>query len=201
MTVAGIVVAAGRGERFGADKASAMLGGMPLWEWARQALVLGGVGDVVVVGDVPGGVAGGDRRRDSVWAGLQQVTSDVVLVHDAARPLATAALVEAVIDRIGRGDVVGVVPGLPVRDTLKRVDGDVVAATVARDGIVAAQTPQGFVTEALRRAHEASSDDATDDAELIERAGGRVAVIAGEARNIKVTFSGDLAIAEAWASR
>jgi 2-C-methyl-D-erythritol 4-phosphate cytidylyltransferase len=198
MTVAGVVVAAGRGERFGGNKASTLLGGRPLWEWARDALVGAGVVPVVVVGDVPGGIPGGERRRDSVRIGIAALPdgTEHVLVHDAARPLASVRLVEAVIARLLDGDVDGVVPGVAVRDTLKRVDHGRVMDTISRHGVVAAQTPQGFVLDVLVRAHEASAEDATDDAELVERAGGMVAVIEGEEANLKVTYPADLDLAE-----
>lgn len=197
MTTAGIVVAAGRGDRFGGSKAQAHLAGRPLWQWARDVLASVGADPVVVVGDVPGGISGGSRRRDSVRIGLDAVLgSQFVLVHDAARPLASSALVAAVLKRLHAGGVDGVIPVLPVRDTLKRVQGERVAATEDRGELAAAQTPQGFVTEVLRRGHEASDHDATDDAELVERIGGVVVVVAGEERNLKITYPGDLAVAE-----
>lgn len=199
MTVAGIVVAAGRGSRFGGPKATVMLGGRPMWEWARRALVDGGVTDVVVVGDLPGGIPGGERRRDSVGAGFEAVPPGTthVIVHDAARPLASARLVERVARRLLEAEVDGVVPAIPVRDTVKVVERDRVAGTVARDGLVAVQTPQGFLLASLRSAHDATDDDATDDAELVERMGGSIVVVDGEETNLKVTFPGDLAVAEA----
>jgi 2-C-methyl-D-erythritol 4-phosphate cytidylyltransferase len=118
-------------------------------------------------------------------------------VHDAARPLATADLVAAVISRLAVGDVAGVVPAVAVRDTIKRVTGDTVTATVDRSDLVIVQTPQGFDLETLRAAHAADDEDASDDAVLVERLGGAVAVIAGEAENLKITYPGDLAVAEA----
>jgi 2-C-methyl-D-erythritol 4-phosphate cytidylyltransferase len=198
MTVAGVVVAAGRGERFGGNKAATLLGGRPLWEWARDALVSAGIDPVVIVGDIPGGIPGGARRRDSVRLGLDALPdgTEHVLVHDAARPLASVRLVEAVVGRLLAGDVDGVVPGVGVRDTLKRIDNGRVVDTISRHGVVAAQTPQGFVLDVLVRAHEASAEDATDDAELVERAGGTVAVIEGEETNLKVTYPADLELAE-----
>lgn len=195
----GIVVAGGRGERFGGPKQFQLLGGEPLWEWARRALLEGGVHDVVVVGDVDGGVAPGARRRDSVAAGLARVPAgaEYVLVHDAARPLATADLVRRVIDRLRVGDVAGVIPGDPVKDATKRVEGEVVVAAVARDGLVAVQTPQGFVASMLRNAHERVGGDAADDAEMVGEIGGHVVVVPGEVTNIKVTVPADLRLVEA----
>lgn len=199
MTAFGIVVAAGSGERFGRPKALLELAGIPLWKRARDVLLAGGCGSAVVVGDVPDGVPGGSRRRDSVAAGLAHAPPGTryVLVHDAARPLATADLVAAVISRLAVGDVAGVVPAVAVRDTIKRVTGDTVTATVDRSDLVIVQTPQGFDLETLRAAHAADDEDASDDAVLVERLGGAVAVIAGEAENLKITYPGDLAVAEA----
>ncbi len=196
----GIVVAAGVGRRFGGAKHSLLLAGKPLWRWAVDALGEGGAAGLVVVGQVPGGIPGGERRRDSVAAGLARVppAGTHVLVHDAARPLASAALVARVAARLVGGDVDGVVPALAVRDTLKEVtaDGDVVR-TVDRAPLAAVQTPQGFVTEALRRAHAEIDGDAPDDAWLVEQAGGRVATVPGDPRNLKVTYPDDLAVMSA----
>ena len=199
MSFHGIVVAAGRGERFGAPKASVKLGDLPLWQWAVRCLESAGAVGVVVVGAVPGGLSGGERRRDSVAAGLAAVPPGTrhILIHDAARPLASAALASAVAARLARGDCEGVVPALPVRDTLKQVAGERVATTVARHDLVAVQTPQGFVLDALLRAHAAFDGDATDDAELVERNGGSVVTVPGEPRNLKITFPDDLDLAVA----
>lgn len=198
MTVAGIVVAAGRGERFGLPKAGIVLRDRPLWQWGRDALLHGGVTEVVVVGDVPGGIPGGERRRDSVAAGLAAISADAthVVVHDAARPLATPDLVRALLERISVGDVAAVVPAVPVRDTMKRVRADRVVETVDRDGLVSVQTPQAFTVAALRSAHAAGDEDASDDALLVERIGGSVATIMGEVHNLKITFPDDLLLAD-----
>jgi len=200
VTVCGILVAAGRGERFGGLKHAALLRDRPLWEWGRDALLHGGVSRVVLVGDLPGGVPGGVRRRDSVRAGLEALprTASHVLVHDAARPLATPDLVRRVIDRLLAGGVDAVVPVVAVRDTLKRVGDGWVVHTVDRGDLAAAQTPQGFKVAVLRAAHGHDDDDAGDDAVLVERMGGSVATVEGEASNLKITYPGDLALAEAW---
>jgi 2-C-methyl-D-erythritol 4-phosphate cytidylyltransferase len=123
--------------------------------------------------------------------------ADVVVVHDAARPLASPALFAAVVAAVNAG-ADGAVPGVPVADTVKRVDGARVIETVARDDLVAVQTPQAFRASALRRAHAAGAD-ATDDAVLVEQAGGRVVVVPGERHNLKVTDPDDLRIAAALA--
>ncbi|MFQ5947881.1 MAG: 2-C-methyl-D-erythritol 4-phosphate cytidylyltransferase [Acidimicrobiia bacterium] len=199
MSTYGIVVAAGRGRRFGGSKHDALLGGTPLWRHAADALLEGGVDQVITVGPVPGGIPGGERRRDSVLAGLEAVPAEVehVLVHDAARPLASASLVVRVLERLRSGDAVAVVPVLPVPDALKRLDGDWVEATVDRSTLAVAQTPQGFVASMLREAHAAYPDDVPDDAALVERLGGKVAAVPGEPSNIKVTYPADLVLAGA----
>jgi len=153
----------------------------------------------VVVGPVPGGIPGGDRRRDSVAAGLALIPESVavVVVHDAARPLASADLVGRVLERLAVGDVAGVVPGIQVRDTLKRIEGDRVVATMDRDTLISVQTPQAFLVAALRAAHAADDEDASDDAMLLERAGEAVAWVEGDPGNLKVTYPDDLRVLEA----
>jgi 2-C-methyl-D-erythritol 4-phosphate cytidylyltransferase/2-C-methyl-D-erythritol 2,4-cyclodiphosphate synthase len=141
--------------------------------------------------------SGGDTRQASVARGLEHVSgSTYVIVHDAARPFVTRALMQRVLDAIGEHD--GAIAAEPVEETLKSVDGDRVVQTVDRSRLWRAQTPQAFRTDALRGAHGRASDAAaTDDAQLIELAGGRVAVVRGERRNIKITFEEDFALAEA----
>lgn len=194
----GIVVAGGAGRRFGSPKQLTDLRDRPLWAWARDTLTEAGAARVVVVGPVPGGVPGGPRRRDSVRAGLAQVPPDVahVLIHDAARPLASSDLARRVVTRLEAGDVAGVVPAIAVRDTLKAVVDDLVRQTIGRQGLVAVQTPQGFVTPALLHAHDTVEGDAPDDAWLIERVGEKVAVVPGEPTNLKITYPDDLRLAE-----
>ena len=152
-----------------------------------------------MVGDVADGIPGGVRRRDSVAAGLAALASgaDWVLVHDAARPLATEALARRVIERLLRDDVDAVVPVVPVRDTIKRIDGDTVVETVERASLVVVQTPQGFRMAALQAAQRSGDDDASDEALLIEREGGRVVTVPGDPANLKVTYPGDLSVVEA----
>lgn len=195
----GLLLAAGRGTRFGRQKHDVELGGIPIWEHSRRALIDGGVDHLIVVGDLDGAVPGGDRRRDSVASGLAEIPDGLgfVLIHDAARPLVTAGLVRTVIDRLLVGDVAGVVPAIPVRDTLKRVSGDLVVETVNRADLVAVQTPQGFDLETLRAAHAVSGADATDDASMVEEIGGAIAIVAADPANLKVTYPEDLALAEA----
>jgi 2-C-methyl-D-erythritol 4-phosphate cytidylyltransferase len=164
--------------------------------WEEPAILLV---EELGCGKVNACVAGGETRTDSVRAGLAEVPADalVVLVHDAARPLLTADVVERVLVPIREGWD-GAVPGLPIADTLKRVDGGgTVVETVARDALWAVQTPQAFVASALRRAY-AASEPATDCASLVEAVGGRVKVVEGDSRLLKVTTADDLAKIESW---
>ena len=149
-------------------------------------------------------VAGGATRAESVRAGLAAVPPEavVVVVHDAARPLAPPGLFQAVIAAVAAG-ADGALPGIPVPDTLKRTEGDRVVDTVARSDLVAAQTPQAFRADVLRRAH-AGAGQATDDAALVEAVGGKVVVVPGAQANIKLTTASDLAMAAAlleWAAK
>ena len=200
-----IVVAAGQGSRFGAPKQFLAVGDQRLVD--RAVAVAGAACDEVVVvlpegrvwddAPVAAAVAGGRNRSESVRAGLAAVAPDaeIAVVHDAARPLATPELFELVIDAV-RAGADAAVPALPIADTLKRVDGDQVIGTVERDGLVAVQTPQAFLVAALRAAH-GDDADATDDAALVEAAGGTVVVVAGDPRNLKVTNVADVAVVEA----
>lgn len=205
MSTWGIVVAGGAGTRYGVPKQFEAIGGSRLVDRATETASVA-CDDVVVV--LPAGVdwdgilvaaavAGGATRSASVRAGLAAVPASaaVVVVHDAARPLASKALFEAVIDAV-RSGADGAIPALPVPDTLKRVDGDRVVETASRDELVAVQTPQAFRADALCAAH-ARGADATDDAALVEAAGGRVVVVPGERTNLKITTPADLALAAA----
>ena len=198
MTLGGVVVAAGKGERFGKPKALVEVGGVPLWQRAVSVLEAAGASEIVVVGEVPGGIPGGERRRDSVAVGVGALSDcEWVLVHDAARPLATPDLARRVAARLQEGDVDAVVPVVAVRDTIKRTSGGLVVETIDRSALAAAQTPQGFRVRALVSAQAADDDDASDEAALVERNGGVVAVVDGDPTNLKVTFPEDLAVVEA----
>lgn len=142
-------------------------------------------------------VTGGATRSQSVRAGLTAVppTATVVAVHDAARPLARPALWKAVIDAVEAG-ADGAIPAVRVTDTVKEVGPDGRLVTLDRDRLVAVQTPQAFRAEVLRRAHQAGQD-ATDDAALVESAGGRVVLVDGQPDNLKITVPTDLLVAEA----
>ena len=213
-----LLVAAGSGERLGIDrpKAFASLGGRPLlaesldrldrcpWVdaivvaapagWEEPAILLS---EELAATKVVACVAGGPTRAESARLALAEVTDEalVVLVHDAARPLLEDEVVERVLGPLAEG-YEGVVPALPIADTVKRVERGVVAETVSREDLVAAQTPQAFLAPALRGAFAGGAEDATDCASLVERAGGRVAVVEGDRRLLKVTTAEDLALAE-----
>jgi len=194
-----IVLAAGSGARYGGPKHELQLGGLPLWKRSVSVLEASGIDSVVVVGPVDGGVPGGPRRRDSVVAGLAAVPESVewVVIHDAARPLITRRLVATVLGAARSGQSDAVVPALAVTDTLKVVDGDVVVETIDRSQLAAVQTPQAFRAKLLREAHLIDpDDDVTDDAGLLERIGGTVTIVPGDRTNIKITFAGDLELAE-----
>ena len=205
MSTWSIVVAAGAGTRFGVPKQFEAVAGSRLVARGVEAEELA-CDEVVIVlpadvqwdgRRVAAAVPGGSTRSASVRAGLDAVagSATVVVVHDAARPLAPPTLFEAVIAAV-RAGADAAVPGLPIPDTVKSVVGDRVAETIPRDGLVALHTPQAFRADALRAAHTAR-DDATDDAALVEAAGGHVVVVPGDARNLKVTTPDDLVVAAA----
>lgn len=215
MTVAVVVPAAGRGERLGAGapKALRTLAGRTLLDHAVERLRRATRVDLVVVA-VPAGeadrlseelsvtaVTGGADRQESVAAALAALPAevDVVLVHDAARPLVPPALVDAVVDAVLAG-APAVVPGLPVADTIKRVDDEGrVLETPARASLRAVQTPQGFRRDVLERAHREAprGTPVTDDAGLVELLGVPVLVVPGSEDAFKVTRPADLGRAEA----
>lgn len=201
-----IVVAAGQATRFGRPKQYEPLAGRRVIDWSLDAARSVASGVVVVVPPgaearpEPGAertVAGGATRSASVRAGLAAVPEDatVVLVHDAARPLASAALFARVVDAVRHG-ADAVVPVVAVADTLRRRAGGV----VDRDELVAVQTPQGFRAAALRDAH-ATGAEATDDASLVEEQGGTVVLVDGDPSNRKITDPADLGAAEGMLQR
>jgi 2-C-methyl-D-erythritol 4-phosphate cytidylyltransferase len=202
-----VVVAAGRGARFGAPKQYEPLAGRRVLDWALDAARDRAEGVVLVVppdraGDAEPGasavVAGAATRSGSVRAGLAAVPAEaeVLLVHDAARPLAPPELFDAVLAAVAAG-ADGAVPGLPVTDTVKRVGPDgAVVETLDRGTLVTVQTPQAFRAAALRAAH-AAGGEASDDAALVEATGGRVVVVPGSPAAAKVTEPGDLPSLEA----
>ena len=195
-----IVVAAGGGTRFGSAKQFAPLGAGTVVD-RSVGIARSACEQVVVVlpadaeWRAPAGVrttTGGPTRSASVRAGLAVIPGavDVVVVHDAARPLASPALFARVIAAV-RDGADAAVPGLPMPDTVKRARDGVVVETIPRDDLVAVQTPQAFRRDALERAHAGDGVD-TDDAALVEADGGKVVVVEGEPRNVKVTVPADL---------
>ncbi|TML32978.1 MAG: 2-C-methyl-D-erythritol 4-phosphate cytidylyltransferase [Actinobacteria bacterium] len=220
MSVWAVLAAAGRGERLGSDrpKAFARLGGRPLlaeslerlegsdWidfiviaapaEWEEPAILLA---EELGAGKVSSVVTGGASRSESVREAMAEVADDaaVVLVHDAARPLLPDEVIERVLAPLSEGWD-GVVPGLPLSDTVKRVEGDRVVETLSRGELAAVQTPQAFLTSILREALRDDVADASDCASLVEARGGRVKVVEGDRRLLKVTSPEDLAVVEAW---
>lgn len=192
-----IVVGGGSGSRFGRPKQYETIGDERVIDRSRRVATSASDGVVVVVPPADAererGVAGGSTRSESVRAGLAEVPSDadVVCVHDAARPFATAALYERVVVAVIDG-ADGAVPGVPVPDTVKVVDADgVVVDTPDRDRLIAVQTPQAFRRAVLVDAH-ADRADGTDDASLVEAIGGRVVVVDGDVGNRKITVPADL---------
>ena len=197
-----IVVAAGSGRRFGGAKQYEPLAGRRVIDWSLAAARTAADGIVLVVAPDRAGeaeaaadavVAGAGTRSGSVRAGLAAVPPDaeVVVVHDGARPLAKGDLFLAVVEAV-RAGADAAVPGVPVVDTLRARAG----GTVDRDGLVAVQTPQAFRAGPLRSAH-AAEGEATDDASLVEAAGGKVVVVNGSPTNLKITRPDDLVVAEA----
>jgi 2-C-methyl-D-erythritol 4-phosphate cytidylyltransferase len=222
-----VVAAAGSGERLGAGgpKALVELGGRPLLAWSLDALRETAISAVVIAAP-PGSedevaalagsgvqvVTGGATRAESVARALSEVATELVAIHDAARPLAGAGLFDAVLVRLlERPDADGVIAATPLTDTVKRAreprdtrgeverGGPTIAKTESRDHLWAAQTPQAFRTEKLREAYAADRQRvaaATDEAMLIEKAGGKVLIEPSTTSNLKVTTPEDLRIAE-----
>ena len=212
---AAVVVAAGSGSRAGGPKQWRSLGGKPVLRWSVEALLEAGAGDVVVV--VPAGaeaeaetalaglegwraVAGGASRAASVQNGLAALEAPddrPVLVHDAARPLLGRPVIARCLAALAEAD--GALPALPVADSLRRAEHGLVAAAVDRDGLWRAQTPQAFRLKTLVEAYAAwpADEAATDEATVVQRAGGRVRVVEGDPRLMKLTFPEDFAMAEA----
>lgn len=218
MSTWAVVVAAGSGERLAqaVPKAFAPLGGRPLlaesverldasdWidaivlvvpeGWEEPAILLA---EELGTGKVAQAVCGGETRAESVRLGVAEVPQDAValVVHDAARPLVSEAVLERVLTALGEGWD-GAVPGVPLADTIKRVEGEAVVETIPRNDLVAVQTPQAFAADVLRAALAGDIAGATDCASLVERVGGRVKVTEGDPQLLKITSAGDLALAE-----
>ena len=213
MSVAAVLLAAGRGERLGSDrpKAFARLGDRPLLAESLERLEASAWVETIVVA-APAGweepvillaeelgcgkasevVTGGASRAESVRAGVGEVPDAlVIIVHDAARPLLGEDVIERVLAPLSEGWD-GAVPGLPLADTVKRVEDDAVVETVDRSSLVAVQTPQAFAAPVLRAALEGDIAAANDCSSLVEARGGRIKVVPGDSRLLKVTTAADL---------
>jgi 2-C-methyl-D-erythritol 4-phosphate cytidylyltransferase len=214
-----VLAAAGSGERLGADrpKAFARLGERVLLAESLERLDASDWVDAIVVAAPPGWeepvillaeelgcakvgacVTGGTTRAESVRAALEEVAEDAaaIVVHDAARPLVTETVIGLVLAPLSQGWDAAV-PALPLPDTVKRVDGIAVVETLDRTELVAVQTPQAFVASVLRDAFAGDVAGASDCASLVERQGGRVCVVAGDPRLVKITDRADLERVEA----
>jgi 2-C-methyl-D-erythritol 4-phosphate cytidylyltransferase len=210
VTAVALLVAAGRGERLGSQgpKAFVACAGRPLLEWSVAALQACADVERIVVALPPGviappgteGVQGGEQRSQSVRAALRHAgDADVVVVHDAARPLLTPQLVQDCLDTLAAEDCDAAIAAAPVADTIKEAEGEVVVRTLDRSRLWAVQTPQVFRRDLLERALAAPPQvvaAATDDASLVERLGGEVRLVTAPRENLKVTTSDDLRLAE-----
>ncbi len=211
-----IIVAAGEGKRFGSPKLFAVVKGKMILDYSLETfnnhpgifemvLVLRETTEEAIFLDryekLKTVAIGGKRRQDSVLSGFQQISpaqGDIVLVHDAARPMVKAELINAVIKKTqAKG---AAVPVLPVSDTIKKIVGDRVSQTIDRQGLCRIQTPQGFSCEILSRAFKRNLEEQTmytDEATLVERLGQDVFVVQGDPQNLKITVPEDLKIVEA----
>jgi 2-C-methyl-D-erythritol 4-phosphate cytidylyltransferase len=220
MSVWALLVAAGAGERLGEErpKAFVKLGELPLlaeplrrldesdWvdaivvavpaDWEEPAILLA---EELSASKVVAAVRGGTTRAESVRAALAEVPDDalVVLVHDAARPLLSGDVLERVLAPLSEGWD-GVVPGVPIVDTVKTVSGEAVTGTLSREKLIAVQTPQAFLASKLREAYAGDLAGATDCSSLVEARGGRVKWVEGDLRLLKVTTNADLEQVAAW---
>ncbi len=201
-----LLVAAGFGRRFGAPKLGTELMGKTILQRSAEAFrdfpqrVVILRKDEGAQTDLPGWTvtAGGATRRASVERGMAALdeTAQIVLVHDAARPLVSREVIDRVVETARRHGTA--VPTVPLSDTVKRVEGDRVVEHLDRDSLAAVQTPQGFSRQLLADALAASPADATDDSSLVEAVGKAVTLVPGDPKNLKITRREDLAVAEAY---
>ena len=219
MTFSAIIVAAGSGSRAGGDKQWRPLGGKPVLRWSAETLLAAGAGELVVV--VAAGaedrarealaglegwraVAGGEARAQSVRAGLGALACPAetpVLIHDAARPLLPRPVIERLLSALTDAD--GALPVLPVADSLRRATDGRMDGVVERDGLWRAQTPQAFRRGVIEAAYAAwsNAEPPADEAVVVQRHGGRVALVDGDPRLMKLTYPEDFAMAEALSPR
>ena len=215
--VAAIIVAAGEGKRFGFSKQFALLGGKPVLDRCLEIFDAHmNITEILLVlkdlspkkeylerySKIVAVTEGGERRQDSVLAGFRQIDperTDIVLVHDGVRSLVSEDLIDRVIEAT---QIAGaVVPGIPVKDTIRLVEGDEVSRTLDRERLFRIQTPQGFSYPILKTALDKATEEnyyGTDEASLVERTGKKVCVVQGDPKNIKITTPEDLRIAEAF---
>jgi len=215
--ISAIVVAAGKGKRFGSSKQFVLLKGKPVLDHCLERLEAHkDISEIILVlrnkkferkyldhySKISAIANGGRRRQNSVISGfnrIDQKNTDIVLVHDGVRPLITGDLLDRVIDAAQKKGAA--VPVIPLKDTLKLVKGKDVLRTVARTGLFRVQTPQGFSYEVLKKALDKAVEDeyyGTDEAVLVERTGIEICAVEGDPRNIKVTTPDDIIIAEAF---
>ncbi len=216
--VIAIVPAAGSGRRFGGNKVFAELRGLPVIVWSLKALhAVEEIVEIIPVlpeADMEKGLTlfekhgfekikkiapGGKERQESVYHGLELVERDgsLVLIHDGVRPLVSVSLIRRIISSVHDCD--GVIPAFPPKDTIKVVSGDIVKETLKRESLVAVQTPQVFRCRILKDAYRKTMSERrffTDDAAVVEHYGGRIKVVEGDYKNIKITTPEDLTIAE-----
>ena len=215
MTFSGIIVAAGSGSRAGGDKQWRRLGGKPVLRWSAEAMLNAGAAELIVV-VAPGAedraaavldgltgwrvVAGGDNRADSVRAGLAALTcapEQPVLIHDAARPLLSAEIIGRLVAALETAD--GALPAVAVADSLRKAQDGAMTQVVAREDLWRAQTPQAFRRGVIEGAYSVwpDAEPPADEAMVVQRAGGRVILVPGDPRLLKLTFPEDFAMAEA----
>lgn len=212
-----IVVAAGEGKRFGGAKSSALLRGKPILEWSLEAFEdHEDVAEVILVlrndprknsyseryPKIVSVAKGGEKRQDSVLSGFRQIDptkAEIVLVHDGVRPLVSRELIGRIIQAVREKGAA--IPVVPLKDTVKRVDGQEATQTLEREKFFRVQTPQGFYYSVLKAAFDHAEEDnfyGTDEAALVERTGKKVYVVQGDLKNIKITTPEDMKIAEAF---
>ena len=208
MTASGVILAAGRGERFGGPKVFAELGGIPVLLYSVRAFLASEAIQELIVVAQPGAetkvaaligdlnfpvrvVTGGRRRRDSSLAGVEEAKSEYVLIHDAARPLVTPELIRRVL--LAAEKYSAAVPVVPVVDTLRYVEnGFLFGKPLPRTGLSAMQTPQGFRRDLILSALRETDEELPDDAEALLRRGIPVATVPGDPKNLKITYPEDL---------